>query len=183
MLNHSVKLNDPKSKSAVQCLDDVLKYQAIATNGTFLRRILKDTMYVRRVAFYFMEGKTLDIFDEKIGQLLEAGIIDYFNTEHTEYVNPKRYDHLHPNGPKVLTLGHLRAGFVIWLVSVMFAILVFFLEWMIRLINLLIVHYLFSAFYKTKQVYTIRKFDGNIIYLSRIRQDEITETDDGLDKI
>lgn len=148
----------------------MLKYQAIASNGTFLRRILRETVYVRMVVMHFKESRTLDVFDTKIEQILEAGLIDYLDKDYSEYVNPKRYEHLHPKGPEVLTLEHLRAGFIIWLVSVSFALFVFIAEWVVRLKDLLIYYYLFSAFYNFKLDSTSEAFKSHIKNLSSNRQ-------------
>lgn len=149
-MNYTVKLNDPKFKGAVQSLNDVLMHQAIASNGTFLSRILKEAIYVRQVVILFKDAKTLNIFDGKIEQIIEAGLIDYFNGDYSEHVNPKRYEHLHTVGPEVLTLQHLRAGFIIWILLVVVAILTFVGEWIVILKDLMIILSLFTAFYETQ---------------------------------
>lgn len=88
----------------------------------------------------------MEIFDEKIERLLEAGLIDYFNSDYLEQIkiNSKRYEHFHPEGPEVLSLEHLRAGFAIWLGSIIFAMLSFVGEWVVRLKDFLIFRGLIS---------------------------------------
>lgn len=70
----------------------------------------------------------LESFDDQLQHLTSGGLIDYFTSFYNEFLDPKRYEHLYPIEPKVLSLELLEAGFVIWLVSISISVVVFILE-------------------------------------------------------
>lgn len=121
-------LSDPHFKGAVQVLQDDLKYQMFLTNGTILKRYLNQHLYVKRLCFKFRNELLAEIINEKIHQLQSGGLIDFFEREDKGSINPNRFEHLHYNGPEVLTMDHLKAGFVVWLVTVLFASCIFICE-------------------------------------------------------
>jgi len=64
-----------------------------------------------------------EAINNKITALLESGIMDYWITNAT-YLKAEKED----LGPQVLTLDHLFIGFVIWLIALAFAVVVFLIE-------------------------------------------------------
>lgn len=80
--------------------------------------------------------KFFGVFDEKLQQLLTGGIINFrLNETWLKQDDKKKYAHLyaHLEGPQVLTLENLEAGFCVWLVSLSFAVIVFLIEWIVKL--------------------------------------------------
>lgn len=132
---YPASLNDSNFNGVVEVLHEVLHFQAMDTNGHFLKRILKERMFFEMYGWQFQRyDKLYDIFDRKLQQLFTGGLIDYYDTKYKEQVNPKNYVHLQdPSGPKVLTMKHLEAGFIVWLFSVGLAVFVFVVEWIIKL--------------------------------------------------
>lgn len=147
-------------KGAVQVFDEMLRFLAADTKGLFLRRVFEERLYFEMFGLKLSYFHYLfEVLDRKIQQLFVGGIIDHYNSEFNEYLNPKRYEHLHPTGPQVLTLEHLRAGFVVWLVSVTVAILTFAWEWIMALVDYVIARYIFITFYDFLNSETRRKRD------------------------
>lgn len=103
----------------------------------------------------------------KTQQLFTAGIIDHFADYDKRIFDQKFYKRLSDltpkymevqhvtmfsEGPEVLTLNHLEGGFVVWLISMSFAIFAFIFEWLIKVKEFLIIKYLLLAFYKQKRM-------------------------------
>lgn len=85
-----------------------------------------------------------DIFYHNTMLLLEGGIIQHWMDETKELMNPKYYQKpllmtkeylheiypkTHPEGPQILTLDHLEAGFVVYLAAMAICVFVFICEW------------------------------------------------------
>lgn len=107
-------------------------------------------------------NKLFNILDLKIQQLQSAGIIQKLIKDrekifiHRNYIKPKMltkeylrdiYPKSFPEGPKVLTMEHLEAGFFVWLTSLTLALITFILELINRLIDFLVVKNILTAFY------------------------------------
>lgn len=152
LLEHSSRLNDSSFKGAVEVQNEVLKFQAIATNGTFLKRIFKQQpLKARFISFSFVNNPLFETFDEKIQQLFTGGFINYFDRDFKEFTNPARYEHLHAKGPEVLTMKDLKAGFVVSTVPLVFAFIAFVLEWIRRLSELVFFKCAIEAFYALRR--------------------------------
>jgi hypothetical protein len=95
--------------------------------------------------------RLFEIFDEKLERLFEAGIIDHYLDDWVKVINPKRYEHLYPDEPKVLTLKTLEAGFVICLISISFSFIAFIGEWVIKIIELFVIMKIFGQFYQQRK--------------------------------
>lgn len=143
-------IHDPTFNGTIEVTTDMLLALVKLTNGAVLKRLLKEErlalvmkgwMFPKNHEFY-------EIFDHKLQQLFTSGLINFYVSEFLQKVDPKRY--YKPEEPKVLTMEHLEAGFVIWLISVAFAIVVFIVEWLICLLNLCLVEAIFKAFYSLK---------------------------------
>lgn len=122
------------------------------SSGNFSARILRDRLILEMCGMRFPRNHRLfAAFDKKFEKLFTAGIVskhqDHWSFNYLR--NPKRYEHLSPNGPRKLTLEHLEAGFVIWLISVSIAVMVFLLQWIVMLENFFIFKLL--MLYKPKQ--------------------------------
>lgn len=107
-----------------------------------------------------------NIFDLKMQQLLAAGIIQLLMKKH-ERLDPESfkkpqlltkeylrdvYPKLYPKGPKVLTMEHLEAGFVVWMASLLLASITFMLEWINRMADILVIKFILTAFYEEKKL-------------------------------
>lgn len=110
--------------------------------------------------------KFFEIFDLKTQQLFTGGIFLHHAENYKKYWDPNYYkrpelltkdylENIYPakftDGPKVLTMAdHLEAGFVIWILSISFAFVVFIIEWIIRLKDYLVCKVVLGAFYKLR---------------------------------
>lgn len=92
-----------------------------------------------------------DIIDRKTRQLFTGGITNFYAEEFFKVLNADRYEHLYREGPKVLTMKHLEAGFVTWLVTICFATFVFFCEWINKFREYLGFQHLMTVFYKQRR--------------------------------
>lgn len=106
----------------------------IESQGKLLERIVNERLWVDMTGMSFKANdKFYETFNRKFQQMFTAGLIDHFKAYNKEKMNPKLYAHLNAGGPQVLTMEHLEAGFVVWLVSLSFAVLAFILEWIVKL--------------------------------------------------
>lgn len=145
------ELFDPKFTGALHISSDLLTMYASYTSGYILDRKLEDRLNVQMMGMAFKRNdKFYDIFNEKFKQLFTASLINrYADNEYSSIsLNPKNYRRFQPeDGPKVLTMQHLEAGFVIWIVSILVTILVFALEWTIRLKDYILFRYILASFF------------------------------------
>lgn len=141
-------LSDHNFRGAVQMIPEVLQYQMKATNGKILHRFMKQQFYVRMMCWSFHNDFLVEVFDEKSQQLFEGGFLEHFDRENRENINLKRYKHLNYDEPKVLTMEHLKAGFVVWLVTIPLAIISFIVEWTSQLFQ----YFTFKHFFKAHKV-------------------------------
>lgn len=144
---------NPMYKGGVIASFDQMVYENVITNGRFLRRVMKEDLFTD------MHGLRFDyfhvffkIFDRKIQQLFTGGITNHYIDEVIGNFNPKRYDNLYVDEPQILTLEHLEAGFVIWLLAMSFAVCIFMLEWLKNFKDFLVFKYVFITFCKKKEV-------------------------------
>lgn len=143
------QIDDPNSKFCIHLVFWNLRSAVNITKGKFLKTLLKDRAMLQ------MEGVSMqrnhpffEEFDRKFQQLFTGGLINQYTEEYFETLNPKRYEHLYPGDePQVLTMKHLEAGFVVWLVSLSFAIIEFIIEWIIQLEEYLVIKFILSTFY------------------------------------
>lgn len=183
LLEHYFQLSDPHFKGAVEVPGDILRFLAIASNGSFLQRILHQPLYSRFVTQVLVNNPLFETFDEKIQQLFTAGLIDFYDRDYQEFIKPERYQHLHYNGPKVLTLEHLHAGFVVCCVSLSFAICAFVFEWIVTLLQYLIIKHVLKVFYHLKDLEQQQHFLSSIENIVREQEEGIESlvSDDDID--
>lgn len=142
------RIHDPNFKGGLQVNQDYLIAFTRFSKGLFLDRVLKETLYTEIVGLELPKNhKFFEIFDKKIQQLFNAGIVDYYRDEFVQFTKPKRYKHLHNSKPKVLTLKILEAGFVVWLISLFMSFLAFVGEWTVRIKDFLVFEYILEKFY------------------------------------
>lgn len=168
---HEVMYNlifDPSFKGAVH-LNSISKISyAFWTRGEILKRIIKEPFITESCGMAMLHNnKLFDAFDLKTQQLVAAGIIDYHANVFENRFNPNFYkkpklltrQYLEtvyiksfPEGPQILTWEHLEAGFIVWLCCLLFALIAFIFEWIIRLKNFLLIKYILFSFYETKRL-------------------------------
>lgn len=149
-----------------------IEQQTIKTNGTFLKRILKDRVMLKMYGMLFPYFDPLfSVFDRKLQQLVAGGLINHYTAEYDEKLNPKRFEHLHQSGPEILTMQTLEAGFVVWMVSVFFAVLIFMYEWIIRFAEYLVVKWILIAYFNELELQM--KITSQII--TNLVQEQIAE--------
>lgn len=88
--------------------------------------------------------KFLEPFEDKFQHLTTGGIINFLSEEWIQPASKAKYEHhyIHLREPQVLTMMHLEAGFIIWLISVSFAMISFLLEWLAKLSEYFLVRFI-----------------------------------------
>lgn len=141
-------IHEPSLQRGIQILTEDLAGASKLSNGEILKRLLKKPFMP---TYCGMEtprnSKFFEILELKYLQLTTGGIINYHIDYHKKFLDPNYYkkpksfkkEYLHstyskmfPEGPKVLTMTHLEAGFVIWLGSLFVSFTVFLIEWLMR---------------------------------------------------
>lgn len=152
---HTGKVNIESSKfKGAFYMDSLdLYYHVWLSNGTLLNRFLKQSVNldIRGLVFPRNHG-FYEIFNKKLQQYFESGLIGRYVSSTKAFLNPKRYAHLFAASPQVLTMEHLQAGFVIWLVSILVSLTAFTLEWLVRLKDYLLIKHLLTAFYEQRHL-------------------------------
>lgn len=90
-----------------------------------------------------------DIFDRKLQQYIEADLISYNTRADKEFNNPKTYERSKESFA-VLTLEELEAGFVVSLLPLLLSTVVFAIEWMPTLKNLVVFLFVFKSYFDVK---------------------------------
>lgn len=147
---------DSKFKNVLHVESQNLYIFNLISNGKLLSRILKETFYLE-MSGMAMNGmqprnhKFFETIDTKIQQLLASGHIGLFTTYWNLQLKPKFYEKYNPNeGPTKLTMEHLRAGFVVWIISLWFAVVAFVVEWVFRSVELLMWKFILLTFYELR---------------------------------
>lgn len=107
-------------------------------------------MLQQDVLFFPQRHFLFEVFDRKIQQLSEAGLIDYYVEKVNEGWNPKKLEQ-HKKPFKVLTLGELEAGFMVSIAPLALSLLVFCIEWIVAMKDLLVFHFTFEAYFTLKK--------------------------------
>lgn len=91
-----------------------------------------------------------DIFNRKLQQYIEADLVNYNLRSFFEEMNPKQYEE--DKEPfAILTFGELEAGFVVCTVPLIFSILVFEIEWLQTLKDLVVFLFIFKTYFNVKE--------------------------------
>lgn len=159
---------DPLFKGAIH-INSLYEPRVVKfSKGEILKRIIRKPFITESCGLSMMSNnKLFDVLDLKIQQLVAAGIIDYHLNVNKKLLDPNYYkkpklltrEYLEkiyvksfPEGPQVLTLEHLEAGFVVWLCCSSLALLTFVCEWILLLKDCLLIKYILSAFYEWKRM-------------------------------
>lgn len=120
------------------------------------KRLPKRFRLDQRALFFPPHHLFYDAFDKKMQQLVESDLIEYHVRRCFEKINPKRYEK-YKEPFKILTIGELEAGFVVSLVPLLLSLIVFCLEWLPTLKNLIVFSHAFNAYFRMKM--SDRNFD------------------------
>ena len=161
---------------------------AAMAESYFQKIRLKERVYMAMIGWLFpKDNKFYWIFNQRIVQLLEGGIIDRFKTFSFD---PKRYATEYE--PEVLMMYDLEAGFIVWLISFLFSILIFAGEWCARFKDYLVIKAVLDEFYKLASDNNFtnpqKSFDEEIQKLLKAKSDPKSdfieeETDELLEEI
>lgn len=162
------RIHDPLFKGALHIHSRLINGYARDTRGEIIKRILKEPFITEFCGMEMLRNhKLFDVFDLKTQQLFASGIIDYhaaYNKEHLKlnyYKSPRLFtkDYLEntypksfPEGPNVLTLEHLEAGFVIWITCLCLTLAVLLCEWLIIMKEFIVFRHIFGSFYDMRKV-------------------------------
>lgn len=129
------KIYDPRFRSGMKISYDTVCSASRRTEGKFLKRVLKDRIGIVFEGLQFSRQSWLYWpFEDNIAHLISAGIIDFYTNGFYERYNPNRFKIIEDREPKVLTMEHLEASFVVWVSTISFAIVAFIGEWICRFI-------------------------------------------------
>lgn len=109
------------------------------------RFMLESKVFLFRPHHFFF-----DVINRKLQQYIEGDLVNYNMKKWLESSNPRMYDE-YKEPFAVLLLGELESGFVVSLLPFALAIIMFCFEWIPTLKNLIVVQYIFKAFYAEKQ--------------------------------
>lgn len=127
-------LYDPRSKIAMQQQLDTLFVMVSEPGRKIFPKILKERYGISMKALIAPNYHRLyHVIDAKLQQLLEAGLIDYSLRYWNDKWNPKRF--VAEDGPQVLTLKDLEAGFVVSLVPLIISVVIFACEHLTKKIS------------------------------------------------
>lgn len=146
------KIYDHSFKGVLEVDFRLLQYLFKHSEGAFNTRIrfLKETEKNWALDFPPVH-RFMQPFNKKIQQLFTAGIPNFHKKIDWIYSNPKRYARFqHLDKPQTLTMEHLSAGFIIWILCVSLGPLGFLLEWMTKVREYLIAKYIFVALFEVK---------------------------------
>jgi hypothetical protein len=119
------------------------------TQGKIMQRIIKEKDLTKTKIFAFPQNHPFyKVFEEKIQQMVTGGILEHIINDYNSSVNPKRFAHLNVEKVQPINVEHLEAGFVIWLISLVFPIIAFMIEWIVHLKTPFIFWYCFNSYMK-----------------------------------
>lgn len=155
-------------------------------NRTDPPKLLKDCYMLESRALVFGPNHYFfEIFDQKLQQYIEGDFINFNNRKWMEENNPKRQDE-NKKPFAVLTLDELEAGFVACIAPFVLSILVFVLEWIRTLKDIMIFFMIFKTLFEVKDLEQINhnsKMKINVARwqkLSQKKKMEKIEFQDGL---
>jgi hypothetical protein len=148
------ELDDYLSKCVIHLPMDNLTDLIGQSKGKILKRILKDPSTTQFKGMVFpLNHRFLEIFEHQIKRFLTAGILNIERNDLYEKVNPKRFLHMTVDEVQPMNLEHLEAAFVVWLISMIFPVVAFIVEWIIMLVlrlkDFIVFKYVFEIYIKS----------------------------------
>lgn len=139
-------VQEPGNKVAME-IDSNLLLELAYNKARLEAKVLKErTGLQMRVLYLPAHHRLFNSFNKRFVQMIEAGLIDKFIRE-AEKVFIKDPDEKLEEPYKALTLEELEAGFVICTAPLLFALVIFWIEWIVRLKHLLVVYFTFKSYY------------------------------------
>lgn len=108
-----------------------------------------------RALMFNTQHHFFEVFDRKLQQYIEAGLVRYNMRTYIERSDPKKFEK-HEKPYAVLALGELEAGFVVCMLPLVLSILVFSIEWIPTLKDLIVALFIFKNFFDVKKTQTVR---------------------------
>jgi hypothetical protein len=131
LYNNSI--HDFRFKGVFYLLSDHLSDYIMKSSGQILKRMIKDAMIGSSKLLVMPHNhRFFDIFNEKIEETIPYGLIDHFSKDDKDSFNQKGFAPSSIENFKPMTLEHLEAGFVVWIITVMVPIAAFVFEWVVK---------------------------------------------------
>lgn len=148
---HTKSIFLPSFRSASPVMVHHIQRFSPLTQGKYLDRIVDENLYSQHWSMCFpLFHRFYEGFGEKTQELVTAGIVDYHLDNWIHPDDKKKYKHLNLEGPQVLTLEQLEAGFVIWIASVVATIVSFFFEWLVKLCEFILIRLVLKKCFELK---------------------------------
>lgn len=93
----------------------------------FTFKVCKENLFDNEIVFYYRKDFFLvEVIDEKLGRLKAGGLIEFWIDQYIKqhYMNVGQLN----TGPSELKIEHLSGLFVVWIIGLHFALIVFFSE-------------------------------------------------------
>lgn len=159
-------VQEPGNKVAI-AMDTNLLLELSMMKAQLEAKILKGRLMADFNVIYFPAHHSFfNSFNEKFKQMFEAGLFDQYIREAEEFFKRHTSEYSENSG-KVLTLQELEAGFVVCMVPLLLAVVVFCLEWIVTLKDLVVFLCIFQAFFKTKHVEMAKNFKSGGLLICR----------------
>lgn len=145
-----MRLNVAGSKTAVLLTKEVNALEASIRNITIPNLLQTRFIGTYKCIMTPVNDVLNEILPEKLQQLNEAGLIDYYMRYYFDALAQKLLRT--ESGPQVLTFEELEAGFVVCMIPLVISIVAFCIEWMITLKKLIVFHFIFKKFFGVRMV-------------------------------
>jgi hypothetical protein len=177
LVNESVY--DHQFKGVFHFLSNNLKLLIANSSGKILKRIIKeDILDTPKTLVFPRNHRFFEAFNQKIERIVPSGIIvDHFNDDiYRNLINPKQFKHLYLDQETPMALEHLEAGFVVWLVSLVFPIIAFIGEWIARFMDFIVFRSVFTAYIKSLERNVRnrdRKLQKFLMKMEKVKQESL----------
>lgn len=121
------------------------------SKGKLLGRIIKGTSPTAKFMVFPRNHRFYESFNKEIQQLLPTGIINHLAGNLGNEINSRKFANLTLENVQPMSLKHLEAAFVIWLVSLLFPIAAFIVEWIFRLRDFIVFKITFEAYIRASK--------------------------------
>lgn len=127
------KLRKPTFKATLMRSALIAKFTNKMNFYNYTFGILKERYFSTYIVLYFKKGSKLKaIFDKKLHQILNAGLIEFWQKE---YIEVSRKEVKKGNTPRVLSMKHVIGVFKVWIVGCLMSIVVFLVEYFKRMLK------------------------------------------------